>query len=69
MTNDGPGTKELLRRAGNGDGEAVQELLVRYRDQLRRMVSVRMDPRLAAAGNQAGSPLRPRLAKRFSRAS
>jgi RNA polymerase sigma-70 factor (ECF subfamily) len=41
-------TEELLRRAGRGDGPAVQELLGRHRDRLRRMISVRMDPRLVA---------------------
>jgi len=41
------GTEALLQRAADGDGQAVQELLVRHRDRLRRMISVRMDPRLA----------------------
>ena len=41
------GTEALLQRTVDGDGQAVQELLVRYRERLRRMISVRMDPRLA----------------------
>ena len=41
-------TENLLARARGGEDVAVQELLARYRDRLRRMVSVRMDPRLSA---------------------
>ena len=48
MTTDDSGTEELLRRARTGDADAVQELLMRHRDRLRRMISVRMDPRLSA---------------------
>jgi hypothetical protein len=43
-----PDTEELLRRAGAGDASARQQLLARHRDRLRRMVAVRLDPRLAA---------------------
>jgi RNA polymerase sigma-70 factor (ECF subfamily) len=48
MTRAGPDTEELLRRAGEGDGEARSVLLQRHRRRLRRMVAFRMDPRLAA---------------------
>jgi len=41
-------TGELIRRAASGDREAVDGLLARHRDRLRRMVAVRMDKRLAA---------------------
>lgn len=41
-----PDTEELLVRAGRGDHAARSELLSRHRDQLRRMVLVRMDRRL-----------------------
>jgi RNA polymerase sigma-70 factor (ECF subfamily) len=41
-------TEDLLARARSGEDLAVQELLARYRDRLRQMVSVRMDPRLSA---------------------
>ena len=41
-------TEELLRRAGSGSRSALQLLLGGHRDRLRRMVSVRMDPRIAA---------------------
>src|SRR3954467_13519763 len=44
----GHDTDELLRRAGEGDDPARQELLVRHRARLRSMVAVRMDRRLAA---------------------
>jgi RNA polymerase sigma-70 factor (ECF subfamily) len=40
-------TQELLERSGRGDSTAREELLVRHRARLRRMVSVRLDPRLA----------------------
>jgi RNA polymerase sigma-70 factor (ECF subfamily) len=40
--------EELVRRAGDGEEAATEALLARYRDRLRRMVAVRMDPRLAA---------------------
>jgi RNA polymerase sigma-70 factor (ECF subfamily) len=37
---------ELLRRAGQGDKDAVGELFQRHRDRLRRMLLLRMDARL-----------------------
>jgi RNA polymerase sigma-70 factor (ECF subfamily) len=43
-----PDTGELIRRAARGDREAVDGLLARHRDRLRRMVAIRMDKRLAA---------------------
>ncbi|MBI3468743.1 MAG: sigma-70 family RNA polymerase sigma factor [Planctomycetes bacterium] len=43
-----PDTEELLDRAGQGDREALQQLLARHRVRLRQMVSVRLDRRLAA---------------------
>src|SRR5437868_9270150 len=48
MTTHPPDTEELLRQAGGGDRSARQQLLTRHRDRLRRMVAVRLDPRLAA---------------------
>jgi RNA polymerase sigma-70 factor (ECF subfamily) len=42
-----PDTDELLERASRGDGPAAGQLLQRYRDKLRQMVAVRMDPRLS----------------------
>jgi RNA polymerase sigma-70 factor (ECF subfamily) len=41
-------TEELLARAQGGDVAASQQLLVRHRDRLCRMVAVRLDRRLAA---------------------
>jgi RNA polymerase sigma-70 factor (ECF subfamily) len=38
---------ELLARLRGGDQAALAELYARYRDRLRRMVAVRLDPRLA----------------------
>jgi RNA polymerase sigma-70 factor (ECF subfamily) len=43
-----PDTDELLARAGRGYGAARSQLLDRHRGRLRRMVAVRIDPRLAA---------------------
>lgn len=37
---------ELLERASRGESQARQELLKKYRDRLRDMVSIRMDHRL-----------------------
>jgi RNA polymerase sigma-70 factor, ECF subfamily len=37
---------ELLRRAGEGDGQALGDLFARHRDRLRRMVQMRLDHRL-----------------------
>ncbi len=37
---------ELVARIAAGDREAIVELLARYRSRLRRMVALRLDPRL-----------------------
>src|SRR5262245_17630874 len=41
-------TQELLERSARGEATARQELLIRHRDRLRRMVAVRLDRRLSA---------------------
>jgi RNA polymerase sigma-70 factor (ECF subfamily) len=41
-------TDQLLQRAGHGDTGAREQLLVRHRERLRRMIALRMDGRLAA---------------------
>jgi RNA polymerase sigma-70 factor (ECF subfamily) len=43
-----PDTQELLERSVRGDAVAREELLVRHRARLRRMVAVRLDRRLGA---------------------
>jgi RNA polymerase sigma-70 factor (ECF subfamily) len=48
MTRAEPDTEELLQRAGEGDDDARQQLLLRHQARLRQMVAVRMDRRLAA---------------------
>jgi RNA polymerase sigma-70 factor (ECF subfamily) len=48
MTHPDPDNDDLLRRAEGGDARARGALLQRHRERLRRMVAVRMDPRLAA---------------------
>jgi RNA polymerase sigma-70 factor (ECF subfamily) len=48
MTSAPPDTDQLLDRASQGDDRARQELLVRHRARLRRMVGVRLDRRVAA---------------------
>ncbi len=41
-------TEDLLRRAAAGEDAAREQLLGRHRDQLRRVVALRLDRRLAA---------------------
>lgn len=41
-------TERLLNQAASDNRAAVNELLARYRGRLRRMVAVRLDPRLAS---------------------
>lgn len=48
MTDAPPDTEELLRRTGAGDRDARGALLQRHRGRLRRMIALRLDPRLAA---------------------
>jgi RNA polymerase sigma-70 factor (ECF subfamily) len=48
MTTQKPDTEELLRQAERGDPGAREGLLARHRDRLRKMVSWRLDRRLAA---------------------
>jgi RNA polymerase sigma-70 factor (ECF subfamily) len=47
MTSARTNTRDLLDRTARGDAAARQDLLGRHRDRLRRMVAVRLDPRLA----------------------
>lgn len=46
MVPDSPDTVEALRRAVEGDGEALGELFAHHGPRLRRMVQLRMDRRL-----------------------
>jgi RNA polymerase sigma-70 factor (ECF subfamily) len=46
MIQDTGESADLLTRAAQGDGQALGELFGRHRERLRRMVQVRMDPRL-----------------------
>jgi RNA polymerase sigma-70 factor (ECF subfamily) len=48
MTRTEPDTEELLRRAAGGDRSARGALWQRHRPRLRRLVALRLDPRLAA---------------------
>jgi len=41
-------TEQLVRSAGRGDKRALEGLFSRHRSRLRRMIAVRMDPRLSA---------------------
>ncbi|HEV8060255.1 MAG TPA: sigma-70 family RNA polymerase sigma factor [Gemmataceae bacterium] len=41
-------TQELLDRARKGDGNAVEQLLGQFRESLRRMIALRLDPALTA---------------------
>jgi len=40
-------TQDLLRRVKTGEGEAVDQLLARHREPLRRMIALRLDAALA----------------------
>jgi RNA polymerase sigma-70 factor (ECF subfamily) len=44
MWPDAPQTEQLLQRAKSGDAAAVNDLLNRHRDALRRLVELRLDP-------------------------
>ena len=48
MAEEQADTDELLRRSGQGDGQARLELLARQRPRLRQMIAVRLDRRLLA---------------------
>jgi len=48
MPTAGPDTDLLFERAAAGDGAARQRLLTRHRKRLERMVTFRLDRRLAA---------------------
>jgi RNA polymerase sigma-70 factor (ECF subfamily) len=48
MTTDAVDIQRLLDRLRSGDQQALGELFARFRPQLRRMVELRIDPRLAA---------------------
>jgi RNA polymerase sigma-70 factor (ECF subfamily) len=47
MTDESGATDELLRRARGGEQAALAELFARHRDQLGRMVRLRLDRRLS----------------------
>lgn len=46
LTGEPADTSDTLARAAGGDAAAWRELLARHHDRLRRMVAVRLDPRL-----------------------
>src|SRR5262245_31480344 len=46
MGYEGGDTSELLRRAGEGDQQALGEVFARHQDRLRRLVQLRLDRRL-----------------------
>jgi RNA polymerase sigma-70 factor (ECF subfamily) len=48
MLGNSPDIQELLDRARSGDRTAVEQLLSQFRDSLRRMVDLRLDPALTA---------------------
>jgi RNA polymerase sigma-70 factor (ECF subfamily) len=48
MTAPEPDTEQLIERVAQGDAAARQQLLTRHRAQLRKMVAVRLDRRVAA---------------------
>ena len=46
MPNDPTDTEQLVEKLRGGDRQALTDLFQRHRDRLRRMVELRMDPRL-----------------------
>src|SRR5436190_2656811 len=48
MPANNPETQELLERARQGDGVAIEQLLGQHRESLRRMIALRLDPALTA---------------------
>jgi RNA polymerase sigma-70 factor, ECF subfamily len=48
MPNDLTDTQQLVEKLRGGDRQALTDLFQRHRDRLRRMVELRMDPRLQA---------------------
>lgn len=46
MTNDSGETNRRLEQAAHGDREGFEALLLQHRQRLRRMVALRLDPRL-----------------------
>jgi RNA polymerase sigma-70 factor, ECF subfamily len=46
MRGDSSDVEDLVRHAASGNSESWAELMKRYRERLRRMVSFRLDPRL-----------------------
>ncbi len=48
MWPDSPVTQELLTKAGHGEPAAVDQLLARHREPVRRMIDMRLDPAIAA---------------------
>ena len=48
MDNNSADTVALLERVRAGDREALNDIFARYRERLRRMVDLRLDPRLHA---------------------
>jgi RNA polymerase sigma-70 factor (ECF subfamily) len=48
VSSSAPDTDQLLDRASHGDGAARQELLIRHRQRLRKLIALRLDRRLAA---------------------
>src|ERR671936_2721607 len=48
MENNSADSASLIERARAGDREALNNLFARHRDRLRRMVEIRLDPRLQA---------------------
>jgi RNA polymerase sigma-70 factor (ECF subfamily) len=45
---DSAETQELLRQARAGDRQAFEKLFARYRSELRRLIAMRLDPRIQA---------------------
>src|SRR5262245_60411064 len=47
MSDEDAATEAVLSRAAQGDAGARDELLAQYRQRLKQMIAIRMDPRLS----------------------
>jgi RNA polymerase sigma-70 factor, ECF subfamily len=46
IAHDSADTQELLRQACSGDRQAFERLFARYRSELRRLIALRLDPKI-----------------------
>src|SRR5207237_688693 len=67
MWPDATQTQELLLLAGKGDADAVDRLLARHREPVRRMIDLRLDPEQTPASAAIQQELQKRLHEALGR--